>query len=351
MTGAWAAGNWVVHAAAVTSGEAHAQALPSAPTGVTAACVAPTTSKTIKVSWTAVSHATTYSVYESTTTATGTYSLVAGGVADHLVDERHAGLRDALLVRGDGERREQLGERQVLGHRPEHDQRRQPVLHPAVGPRGGTVPPRGGARGLVVASFRAITPSPSKGSAVHELSRDPVGHRGSGPGRHGRRAAASRTGAGRGLGPQPGQGGGRPRRAAGPRRPRGDRDDRRRRPAGHRGRLRPLQPDLRRSVGGRRHLGIGQERGHPARLVLPAPGGAREVRRDREGRRGDPARHRDQPRGHHRAVPAHDLGPVGLHHPRAGRGVSPTSAPTARRMWCATGCSSARPPRRPAPAS
>ena len=80
-TGAWAARNWVVHAAAVTSGEAHAQALPSAPTGVSDSCPAPTTSKTIKVSWTAVTHATTYSVYDSTTAATGPYSSIATGVA------------------------------------------------------------------------------------------------------------------------------------------------------------------------------------------------------------------------------------------------------------------------------
>ena len=81
VTGAWAAGKWVVHAAAVNSGEAHAQALPSAPTGVSDSCAAPTTSKTIKVTWTAATHGTSYSVYDSTTTATGTYSLVASGVA------------------------------------------------------------------------------------------------------------------------------------------------------------------------------------------------------------------------------------------------------------------------------
>jgi len=81
VTAAWAAGNWVVHAAAGSKGESHAQALPSAPTGVSAACAAPTTSKTIKVSWTAVTHATTYSVYDTTTSAGGTYSLVASGVA------------------------------------------------------------------------------------------------------------------------------------------------------------------------------------------------------------------------------------------------------------------------------
>ena len=58
------------------------------------------------------------------------------------------------------------------------------------------------------------------------------------------------------------------------------------------GRLRPLQPDLRRPGGGGRHPRVGQERGHAARLVLPAARGAREVRRHRQGRRGDPARHR-----------------------------------------------------------
>ncbi len=81
VTAAWASGNWVVHVAAGSKGEAHAQALPSAPTGVSAACSAPTTSKTVKVSWSAVTHATNYSVYDSTTSATGTYSLVASGVA------------------------------------------------------------------------------------------------------------------------------------------------------------------------------------------------------------------------------------------------------------------------------
>ena len=81
MTGAWAAGNWVVHEAAGSSGEAHAQALPSAPTGVSDSCPAPATSKTIKVTWTAVTHATSYTVYDSTTSATGTYNQVATGVA------------------------------------------------------------------------------------------------------------------------------------------------------------------------------------------------------------------------------------------------------------------------------
>jgi endoglucanase len=78
---AGAASNWLVHSAAVSAGEAHAQALPSAPAGVSASCAAPTTAKTIKVSWSAVTHATAYTVYDSTTSATGTYSLVASGVS------------------------------------------------------------------------------------------------------------------------------------------------------------------------------------------------------------------------------------------------------------------------------
>ncbi len=78
---AWAATNWVDHLATGSKGEAQAQALPAAPASPAAACAAPTTSKTIKVTWSAVAHATAYSVYESTTSATGTYSLVASGVA------------------------------------------------------------------------------------------------------------------------------------------------------------------------------------------------------------------------------------------------------------------------------
>lgn len=76
-----AATAWIVRSATGSSGESHAQGLPAAPTGVTATCNAPTTAKTIKVSWSAVTHATTYSVYDSTTSATGSYALVASGVS------------------------------------------------------------------------------------------------------------------------------------------------------------------------------------------------------------------------------------------------------------------------------
>ena len=77
---AWAATSWTVTLQAASSGEGHSQTVPSAPTGVTAACAAPTTAKTIKVSWTAVTHATTYTVWDSTTSATGTYTSIATGV-------------------------------------------------------------------------------------------------------------------------------------------------------------------------------------------------------------------------------------------------------------------------------
>ena len=88
--------NWAVHVAAVNSGEAHAQALPTAPTP-TSACTSPASAKTVKVSWTAVTHATAYAVYQSNTTATGTYTLQTSGRGDHLVDHRGA-RRGRLLV-------------------------------------------------------------------------------------------------------------------------------------------------------------------------------------------------------------------------------------------------------------
>lgn len=62
---AWAATTWVVHLAS-SAGMARTQGLPPAPTAVAAACTAPITSTTIKVTWSSVTHATAYSVYEST---------------------------------------------------------------------------------------------------------------------------------------------------------------------------------------------------------------------------------------------------------------------------------------------
>ena len=72
--------SWVVTLQSNSAGEGQAQALPAAPAGVAAACNSPTTLKTINVAWNTVAHATTYSVYDSTTSSTGTYSLAASGV-------------------------------------------------------------------------------------------------------------------------------------------------------------------------------------------------------------------------------------------------------------------------------
>lgn len=76
---AGAAGNWVVRLAGASSGEAHALALPTAPTA-TSACTSPASAKTVKISWTAVTHATTYAVYQATT-VNGTYTLQTSGVS------------------------------------------------------------------------------------------------------------------------------------------------------------------------------------------------------------------------------------------------------------------------------
>jgi hypothetical protein len=73
---AFATANWTVHVAASNSGEARAQALPATPSP-TSACASPATGRKVTVTWTAITHATNYGVYQSTTSATGTYTLQA----------------------------------------------------------------------------------------------------------------------------------------------------------------------------------------------------------------------------------------------------------------------------------
>ena len=68
--------NWAVALASSSRGEASSQAAPVAPTGVSATCTSPVQT-TIKVTWTAVAHATNYTVLRSTTSATSGYSTVA----------------------------------------------------------------------------------------------------------------------------------------------------------------------------------------------------------------------------------------------------------------------------------
>jgi hypothetical protein len=60
-----AASNWGI-GLSPSSGEVQAEGAPAAPTGVTSACTSALTN-TVMVSWDAVAQATSYSVYQSTT--------------------------------------------------------------------------------------------------------------------------------------------------------------------------------------------------------------------------------------------------------------------------------------------
>jgi hypothetical protein len=71
--------SWAILLHTSSTAEAHAQTAPSPPSGATAACVS-SSQREIKVSWTAVTHATNYTVYESTTSASSGYSSAATGV-------------------------------------------------------------------------------------------------------------------------------------------------------------------------------------------------------------------------------------------------------------------------------
>ena len=75
---ATAAGLWHPVLAGGSHGEAHSHAGPSAPANPAAACSGLGLSMT--VSWSTVTHASTYTVYQSTTASTGPYSAVASGV-------------------------------------------------------------------------------------------------------------------------------------------------------------------------------------------------------------------------------------------------------------------------------
>jgi hypothetical protein len=79
-SGISSATTWAVHLVAGAHGEAIAQGLPAAPTSPVANCVSAST-KTIKVSWSAVPLATTYTIYRSKTSAANGYAVTASGVA------------------------------------------------------------------------------------------------------------------------------------------------------------------------------------------------------------------------------------------------------------------------------
>lgn len=70
---------WAIGLGGTRTGEARATAAPPAPAGVAAACVS-SSGTTVKVTWTAVTLASTYKIWKSTTSATSGFSVTATGV-------------------------------------------------------------------------------------------------------------------------------------------------------------------------------------------------------------------------------------------------------------------------------
>jgi hypothetical protein len=75
---AWAS-SWGEMLKSGSKGEARATTVPAVPAGVAAVCTS-SSAKTVQVSWTAVAKATSYTIYDATTSATGTYASMASGV-------------------------------------------------------------------------------------------------------------------------------------------------------------------------------------------------------------------------------------------------------------------------------
>jgi hypothetical protein len=72
---AWAASSWAVTVKAGSHAQTAAQAAPAAPATSAATCVSGL-GNTVKVSWSAVAHATDYTVREATAAASGPYTAV-----------------------------------------------------------------------------------------------------------------------------------------------------------------------------------------------------------------------------------------------------------------------------------
>lgn len=71
---------WTVHLQGNGAGQARAQAAPSAPAGVSAACTS-SSKTTVGVTWSPVTHASTYTVYESSTSSLTGYSAAASALS------------------------------------------------------------------------------------------------------------------------------------------------------------------------------------------------------------------------------------------------------------------------------
>jgi hypothetical protein len=71
---------WPVGLAASSKGQAQARSAPAAPTSPSAACSGLLLSPHLVVTWTGVPNASTYTVYQSTTAATGPFVVAATGI-------------------------------------------------------------------------------------------------------------------------------------------------------------------------------------------------------------------------------------------------------------------------------
>jgi len=75
---AWAS-TWKPTLKTGSTAESRAQGSPATPTSVAAACSS-STAKTIKVTWGSVTKATSYTIYDATKSASGTYTSLATGI-------------------------------------------------------------------------------------------------------------------------------------------------------------------------------------------------------------------------------------------------------------------------------
>jgi len=79
VTGIAAATAWVVGLSG-GKGQGKSQTQPPAPTGTPTATCTSAFAQTVKITWAAVTHATSYTIYDSTTGTGGTYNSLATGV-------------------------------------------------------------------------------------------------------------------------------------------------------------------------------------------------------------------------------------------------------------------------------
>jgi hypothetical protein len=78
-----AAAGWTVSASGTPTGSAKGKSAPAAPASQSATCVS-SSSRTVRISWTAESGAPSYTISDSTTGSTGTSSQYAVGVTSNL---------------------------------------------------------------------------------------------------------------------------------------------------------------------------------------------------------------------------------------------------------------------------